>query len=199
MMKVFVGTLVALLVGAVAVLVAFGMTWATVVAPVFGGPVHGNMNTEIALSGRELAPGGSAAGWVALAGVAGLIATRAWGRRLVGAIVGLAGGVAGVTSLTFGLTGSAFVDAAVAARGAQPPLSVTPTLWWILGAVGGLLILVGGLVAVLRGPSWPGLSGRYERDGNVVGTETAGPISSLAAWDALDRGEDPTDPAAGAG
>lgn len=198
-LRSYAGSLIALLVGAAAILVSFGLTWAVVVVPVFAGPVHGTMNTEQTLTGRDLAPLGAASGWLALAGVAGLLATRSWGRRLVGALVALAGAAAGVISLTFGLTRTAFIDAALAARGAEAPTSVTPTLWWILGAIGGLAVLVAGGTAVALGPSWPRFSRRYERDSGDSRARPDAPVGGLAAWDALDRGEDPTDPGSAAG
>ena len=70
-------------------------------------------------------------------------------------------------------------------------------------------MLVTGLLAVLRGSRWPVLSSRYQREGprqgapapggQGAGAPGDGPVGGIAAWDALDRGEDPTDPQGRAG
>jgi hypothetical protein len=48
-----------------------------------------------------------------------------------------------------------------------------------LTALGALVVVDAGVLTILRGRSWPGLSARYER-------------TPSGMWDALDRGEDPT-------
>ncbi|MGW4798927.1 Trp biosynthesis-associated membrane protein [Nonomuraea sp. NPDC004297] len=49
----------------------------------------------------------------------------------------------------------------------------------------------GGVVAIVRGPGWAGMSARYERD-PAQGAQ-AQVKDDKALWDALDRGDDPTD------
>lgn len=192
--------LVGLVLGALILVVSYGATWAVAQVPVFTG-ASGDSDplSEVVLTGRDLAPLGGAAGWVALAGVGGLLATRGWGRRVIGVLLVLAGGEAGVTALTFGLARTAYVDEALDARATVDvtATSLTTSSWWVLAVVGGLLVLVVGILAVVRGHRWPGLSGRYERRAEIPSAD--GPVSSIAAWDALDRGEDPTDPEAGPG
>jgi len=214
--------LLLLAVGSVLVLVSYGSTWETVEVALFAGEGP-SPSTTVSLTGRELAPLGGAAGLVGLAGVAGILATRRWGRALVGAVVGLAGGAAGAIALTFGFAGAAFTEAALAARGVDPgaisaaQASASSTAWWIVGLGGGLAMLVTGLLAVLRGSRWPVLSSRYQREvprqgagapggqgagapgGQGAGAPGDGPVGGIAAWDALDRGEDPTDPQGRAG
>ena len=56
-----------------------------------------------------------------------------------------------------------------------------------LAIVGGLLIVAGAVVAALYAGSWPGPTSRYER----AAARAARPVDT---WDALERGEDPTDP-----
>lgn len=72
-------------------------------------------------------------GWLALAAVAGVVATRTWGRRVVGVAVTVAGALA------------------VTVGGLQPIAlaAVTCTLTGVLTAV--------------FGPRWPTMGGRYER------------------------------------
>lgn len=72
-------------------------------------------------------------GWLALAAVAGVVATRTWGRRVVGAVVAVAGVLAIIGS------------------GLQP---IT------LAALGCVLT---GVLTVILGPGWPTMGGRYER------------------------------------
>jgi len=72
-------------------------------------------------------------GWLALAAIAGVVATRTWGRRIVGTVLIVASVVALLTG------GAAPVSAA---------------------AVGCLLT---GLAIVVLGPTWPTMGARYER------------------------------------
>lgn len=189
----FVGVLLVLGLGSVGVLVSYGATWVVALVPVFAGAGDAAAPArEVALSGRDLAPLGAAMAWVGLAAIAALLATRTWGRRVTGAVVLVAGGVAGVTALAFALTevasggGGAFIAAALG--GTEPgPTSVSISAWWALALVSGLALVACGMLALLDGPRWPRLGARYSRpDGR-----TAAP-SAAAAWDALDRGEDPT-------
>jgi uncharacterized membrane protein (TIGR02234 family) len=190
-MRPFVVVLIVLLAAAALVIVAYGATWATATVPIFAGAANAGPGREVALSGRELAPLGAAMGWVGLAAVPGLLATRTWGRRVTGAVVVLAGGCAGVIGVAFALTdlaaggGGSFVDAALGTS--VPPTDVASSAWWV-GAVGaGLAMMVCGISAVIFGPAWPRLGARYSR-----AAEPAGSPSAASAWDALDRGEDPT-------
>ena len=71
-----------------------------------------------------------------------------------------------------------------ATGGAALALGLTSSSW--LAALGGVAVLTGGSWVAWRGPRWSRLSGRYDR-------EPAVSDSPHALWDALDRGEDPTD------
>ena len=61
---------------------------------------------------------------------------------------------------------------------------VLPWPWAAL--VGSVLLAAGGLLVALRGRRWAVLSGRYDAP---AARRTAPEVS---AWEALDRGEDPT-------
>ncbi len=66
--------------------------------------------------------------------------------------------------------------------------------WPALTLLGGLLAAVGGSLTMLRGHRWPAMGARYERR-TPRPTGTSGPIGgagTVEAWEALDRGEDPT-------
>jgi uncharacterized membrane protein (TIGR02234 family) len=80
---------------------------------------------------------------------------------------------------------------------------VTHSAWPWLAALGGVLVVAAGVLTVLRGAAWPGMSARY--DAPAGKRSAAGPRRAAAAasapagqptpadlWKALDRGEDPT-------
>ena len=186
----YAGVFVVLLVASVGILVSYGATWAVAVVPVFAGDGE-SPGREVVLTGRDLAPLGGAMGWVGLAAVAALLATRTWGRRVTGAVVLLAGGVAGVTGISFALTevatggGGAFIAAALGTQTGATSVSVSA--WWLVAVVSGVAVLACGLLALLDGPAWPRLGARYSRPDTHSGRPSA-----ASTWDALDRGEDPT-------
>jgi uncharacterized membrane protein (TIGR02234 family) len=68
----------------------------------------------------------------------------------------------------------------------------------VLAIAAGVLGAAAGLLAVLRGAGWPAMGRRYERAGADTARGPARPLTdddrAQAAWTALDRGEDPTDP-----
>jgi uncharacterized membrane protein (TIGR02234 family) len=144
---------------------------------------------------------------VGLAGAGALLATRGLPRRLLGgllAVVGagiIAGAIAGRTALDAGQAGPA------------------ATVWPIACVVGGALIVVGGVGAARLGHTWPAMGSRYERrsvpppdaqpSAGAGPSASAGPnrpqdpagvdqradvrrVDTRAAWEALDRGDDPT-------
>ncbi|SCG63639.1 Trp biosynthesis-associated membrane protein [Micromonospora inositola] len=134
-----------------------------------------------ARTGAELLPWLSALALVALAGGGAVLATRGRVRRLLGGLLTLLG-LAVTAGGGYGLTAN--FDGGVSRQ------------WPALCLVGGLIAAAGGLVTALRGGDWPAMGARYERpvraaeqpttDGPAVGRGTRD------AWDALDRGEDPT-------
>lgn len=189
----FAVVIVVLLLGSVGILVAYNATWVVAQVPVFAGTgADAAPGREVALTGRDLVPLGAAMGWVGLAAIAALLATRTWGRRVTGTAVLIAGAVAGVTGVAFAFTevasggGGAFVEAALGARTDAVPVSVSVSAWWVIAIVAGLALMACGLLAVTEGPSWPRLGARYSRP------STGAAPSAAATWDALDRGEDPT-------
>lgn len=190
----FAGVLLVLALASLGVLVSYSATWVVALVPVFAGaPEPSAPGREVALAGRDLAPLGAAMGWVGLAAIAALLATRTWGRRVTGAVVLLAGGAAGVTGIAFGLTeaatggGGAFIAAALGDPADAAASSVSISAWWVLAAVSGLAMLACGMLALVDGPAWPRLGARYSRSDGVRSAPSA-----ASTWDALDRGEDPT-------
>ncbi|MGK5672217.1 Trp biosynthesis-associated membrane protein [Micromonospora sp. URMC 106] len=135
-------------------------------------------------TGTDLLPWLPALALVGLAGGGAVLATRGRARRLLGGLL-------------------AALGAAVAAGGGYGLVAAfdgeLSRQWPALCLVGGVLAVAGGLLTALRGRRWPAMGARYERpargagapvardaDGRVTGRRTT------EAWDALDRGEDPT-------
>jgi lysylphosphatidylglycerol synthetase-like protein (DUF2156 family) len=134
----------------------------------------GLSDQRIVRTGTELAGWLPAVAVVGLAGAGALLATRGLARRMLGALLAALG--AGLL-----LGAAALVGAADPARLA----------WPVLAAAGGAATVVGGVLAAAQGHRWPGMGARYERAGGAAGqVREADP--TRAAWDALDRGEDPT-------
>lgn len=129
-------------------------------------------------SGRDTVPWATAMAVVALAGGIALLATRRIGRTIVGAILALAGaltiagGVVGVT-----VDGKSYEQVEI-----QPA-------WPLLCALGGLLVLASGVLAVSRGRRWAAMGAKYESPTAQVPDTVEG----TGLWDAQDRGIDPTD------
>jgi hypothetical protein len=146
---------------------------------------------EIRRTGASLVPALPALALVALAGAGGLLATRGRARLVVGGLLLLA--AVGEIALLAGHVGQSG--------------------WVVLGLVGAVLCAAGAAATLWRGRTWPAMGSRYERAG--AGEETApaegtdgdgGPSAAgqskgdvaqskgdVAMWDAIDRGEDPTD------
>ncbi len=130
-------------------------------------------------TGAEVLPWLPALALVGLAGGGAVLATRGWLRRALGGLLALLG----------------LAVAAGGGYGLAADLGDQVTWQWpALCLLGGLLAATGGLLTALRGQRWPAMGARYERRSRQpVGT--AGPITgrgTVEAWDALDRGEDPT-------
>ncbi|WBB67322.1 Trp biosynthesis-associated membrane protein [Micromonospora sp. WMMD812] len=153
-------------------------------------------------TGGGLLPWLPALAVVGLAGAGAVLATRGWLRQLVGGLLALLG----VAVAAGGLYGLMADFAGAVSR-----------QWPALCLVGGLVAAGGGLLTALRGRGWPGMGARYERParvapaagavgggaagggaatgGDVAGGAAPGPVAgrrTTEAWDALDRGEDPT-------
>jgi uncharacterized membrane protein (TIGR02234 family) len=130
-----------------------------------------------------------------------LLAVRGPGRALVGLLMAVAGGLlawSGVRALTGGLEAVAAQE--FSGRGALT--ADVAAAWPVLTFLAGVLGVGAGLLAVLRGGTWPAMGRRYERTGAATPVHGArrpqtDEDRAQAAWKALDRGEDPTDPASG--
>jgi len=133
---------------------------------------------------------------VAIAGWGAALATRGVWRRIIGGLVAVVG---------------ALVLVRVAVQWGSPPLDTlgrTPFVigvpvdpvrqpWpMVLAAIGGLLVLLGGILLIAGSGRARALSGRYDRSpvaGPAAGPSAADrPVAEDELWKALDAGLDPT-------
>ncbi|MFC4907995.1 Trp biosynthesis-associated membrane protein [Actinomadura gamaensis] len=184
--------------GAGLTLLAAGRHWATVRAQDAITPFTQH------LSGHDLGQFASALGWAGLAGLAALFATSGRVRAAVGLLLALFG--VGVVAASVTASRPAHVakvageKSALMKLGAHPVVHVEP--WWGLSMAGGVLLTVAGLIVLVRGSRWPGLSARYARPEQATkpvaagrggkAAETGPADDASALWKSLDRGEDPT-------
>jgi uncharacterized membrane protein (TIGR02234 family) len=185
--------LLACLAGAALALYAITRTWSIHLTP-----RPGMSALREARTGTDIEPWVTGLALVALAGTGALLATSGWARRAVGLLLALAG--AGI--VTGAILGRAGLDPGSA--------GAAGTTWPILCALGGLIVLAGGATAARLGHRWPRMSARYDRKpvpppraempAAAAQAEQPAPPSvhstsvadHRAAWDALDRGDDPT-------
>ena len=160
--------------GGALLLMAYGLTWATADVPLIDGAADTLRTQQYA--GRDLLPAAAMSGWIALAAVAGIVATRSWGRQAVALIALVAGLVGALAGIAFVVDPGRFADGAASAQ-------VGPG--WFVAVVAGLVVVAAAALTVIRGRHWPTMGVRYERR-----QPTARVTSD---WEAQDLGRDPTD------
>ncbi|WP_433324908.1 Trp biosynthesis-associated membrane protein [Spirillospora sp. CA-294931] len=178
--------------GAGLALLAAGRPWATVRA--------GDAITPFAqeLTGRDLGGVAGALGWAGLAGLAALFATSGRVRSAVGVLLALFG-----VGIAYTSASSVRQEHVVSTAGEESALirlardtSTDVSLWWTVSLAGGVLLAAAGLVTVLRGARWPGMSARYERARGAAvpagRSRTAPDDDPSSLWKSLDQGDDPT-------
>jgi uncharacterized membrane protein (TIGR02234 family) len=167
----------------------------------------GLSDLRTARTGAEQSPLLVGLALVALAGAGALLATRGRVRRALGALLAL--------------VGAAVAAVAVLGRAGLDPgrAGAAATVWPAACVLGGAMIVAAGVAAARGGHRWPAMGSRYER-GRVPPPPAepgagSGPLAAAghtrphtlaeqqveaphldprAAWDALDRGDDPTAP-----
>ncbi len=172
-----------LLTGSVLCLVGSGMLWGTAQrAGLAGG--------EVVVTGGDLVPAGQAVGLLGLAAVVAIHATRRWGRRLIGLVLAASGLAVLVQTYRVGRDLADHV-LRFGEAGARSQLDGAASAWGgpIVMAAGAAAVAAAGVTTAVWGPRWPSIGKRYERSAATRGTQESG---DRAAWDALDRGEDPT-------
>jgi uncharacterized membrane protein (TIGR02234 family) len=125
---------------------------------------------------------------VALAGTLLMLALRARGRRVVGALLAVLG-------LGIGLAGGLRVQPSADAVRSQvrevslvEAFRLSTTAWPWIFALSGVLIVVGAAVTMITAGSWPARSNRFELDQAAPTTSD----ESAELWRAMDAGVDPT-------
>jgi uncharacterized membrane protein (TIGR02234 family) len=204
-------TLVTGLLGAGLVLLAWSQTW-------FELHLTGQDGAgAIAVGGGVASPALSALGLAGLALVAALAIAGPFLRVVLASIQILLGGsilLASTLALAdpVGAVGPAVTDAtgvAGSAPTAELVASAVATAWPTVAIVGGVLVVLAGVGALVTARRWPGSSRRYstvrtavEPDATVGTDEAALPHMdarrqasdrAVDAWDELSRGDDPTD------
>lgn len=185
-----VAVLAGCVLGAGTALVAAGQAWAR------GTAAQGQVRLDFEVSGSAQAPVVPALALAGLAGVLALLATRGRIRRLCGALVGACGlGVALGAALRARPQGGDLAGRAGDALGvgSAAVLDGGATLWPWPAALGGALLALAGFTAAARGHRWVAMSARYDAPGAAApARESTVEETSIEAWRALDRGEDPT-------
>jgi uncharacterized membrane protein (TIGR02234 family) len=183
--------------GATVVLVAAGETW-----------LHGTTSLaqgslQVSGAGRQATGAPGALALVGLAALVAIFAVRGVSRVIVSALLALCGaGALAAALLARGDTAALRESAAIATGLANAPVgNIGTTAWPLVSAVGAVLVLAAGIIALARGRSWPAMSSRYDRAGapstprRAVRQPAFDPDRPEDLWKALDRGEDPTDTA----
>ncbi|SNQ48234.1 Tryptophan-associated transmembrane protein [Frankia canadensis] len=178
------------LLGSGLVLACGGATW---VSARIGAPHSGQDGSAVAAplavhwTGNRLASAATALALLGLAAVVAIVATRRIGRTVVGLLAAAAGiGVVYVTA-RIGLDPLPALRRtdevrpfAVGGQASITDIHRTAGPW--LAMLGGVLLTAAGALAAARGRRWPVMSGRYQ-------ARDARPVD---AWDAIERGHDPT-------
>ncbi|MEU7744868.1 Trp biosynthesis-associated membrane protein [Nonomuraea sp. NPDC049158] len=166
--------------GCVLVLVAAGRAWVTNVRVTGTGAVA-------VPSGGDLSPVLTPLALAGLAGLVAVLATKGIGRRVIGVLLALCGVGAGLGA--WRAAGGSGVLSWLRERNVMRATGAIQwdvvALWPVVCGLGAVLMVAGGVIAVVRGGGWAGMSARYTRER----PETTGDRSM---WDALDRGDDPT-------
>ncbi|MFG2948611.1 TIGR02234 family membrane protein [Streptomyces adustus] len=177
--------------GAAVALLATRQRWSQGTATVAGG------DFPLTVKGSDVTGVPAALAIVGLAALVAVFAVRRTGRQLVSALLALSGAGIVAAALVGASDSSALDEKAAQASGDTSAVvaAFTHTAWPYVAAVGGVLILLAGLLALRYGPLWPVMSGRYERNGKPRARRAApavDPDRPEDIWKALDRGEDPT-------
>ncbi|MFF3497531.1 TIGR02234 family membrane protein [Streptomyces sp. NPDC003247] len=182
--------------GAAVALLSTRQRWSAGTATVAGGAF------PLTANGSDVTGVPAALAIVGLAALVAVFAVRRAGRLAVSGLLALSGAGIVAAAVLGASDSSALDEKAAQASGdtSATVASLTHTAWPYAAAVGGVLILLAGLLALRYGRLWPAMSGRYERGGTPRPRRRARPVDPdrpEEMWKALDRGEDPTgtDPA----
>jgi uncharacterized membrane protein (TIGR02234 family) len=167
--------------GGLLVLVSSGRIWAHATVH------HDTGATSVSVTGHDVAASLAPIGIALLALSAAILAATGFMRRLVGLMII----VVAASAISAAFTARGNVSSALERHEAGVTgLAVHGTAngWWALAAIGGFLAVSAGILTVFRAGRWKGLGRKYD------GPTAQAPVKDPAAvaWEALDRGEDPT-------
>ena len=166
-------------------------SWATATAPDITGAVQ-----SYPVTGAEAAPAVLALALVALAAAAATSLSSRWVRWVTGPVLALSG--IGTVVAAAGMLGDPTAASAGAVADATGisgvELHASASAWPVAAIVGGVLLALLGVLVLVVGGRWRRGSSRYSR-ATLAPRRVVDPEQDpAAAWDALTRGEDPTDP-----
>jgi uncharacterized membrane protein (TIGR02234 family) len=152
----------------------------------------GDVSVEI--TGRSLDGALLGLTLIALAGVVAVLATKGIVRRVIGALIALAGALLAVRALAnLSAVGPVRARELVTSRKGSVGITnasithvTTHPSWPVLAVIAAVLIVVSGVLVVIFGGRWSSMSSRYEAPSAHVAA------GDEAMWTALDRGDDPT-------
>lgn len=133
--------------------------------------------SQASLNAAAIAPAAAAMPILGFAGLAGVLGSRGWVRRIVGLV--LVG--AGVVLAWAGLNALISLEVQAKAPSGGELVAVSPE-YPALTAIAGVALAISGAATLVFGASWPTLGSNYERAND-------GPRD---AWEAMDAGVDPT-------
>jgi uncharacterized membrane protein (TIGR02234 family) len=207
----FALTLVACVAGAGLTILAVRQAWAHAV---FTAP-HPLPAQDISVSGQQLVPLASALAIAALACLAAVIAARSLARRAAGVILAALGaGAAAAAAVpvrasavlaaaraqaatggpggsTTGGTSSGGTAHVLIIAGAAGHAVMTGAPWRAAAVCGGVAIVLAGLATAWRGPRWPVMSARFDRE-RTASSRARASTDSATIWESLSRDLDPT-------
>ena len=166
--------------GGLVVLLAAGQQWGSAT-------VTGAARQHVTVSGRQVSAALSALALALLALAVAIVAARAWLRRAVATIGAFVAGIEVVVAIRAG----GDVTAALAARAFGVDVRLLPTrtaAWWLLAAAGGIVAAIAFCAVAIAGGRWAGMGARYDAPQSAARQKDP----AVAAWEALDRGDDPT-------
>jgi uncharacterized membrane protein (TIGR02234 family) len=188
--QLYARTLLLGLVSAGAVSVGVSEPWVTATATVTGLPV-----ISASVDGADVDPLAGALGFVLLAGLGAVVATRGRVRRGLGVLIVVAAAIVLAAAVHPGDTQRG-IEQALAAKGWSGGPYRTGVGWWrVLAAVGGCGCLLSGALVARFGARWASMGARYDAPGTTAGT-AAGDLPATPTetdlWRSIDSGHDPT-------
>jgi uncharacterized membrane protein (TIGR02234 family) len=167
--------------GALVVLLASSQTWGSLT--VANGP--GVAHQHVTVDGRQVSPALSALAVALIALAVAAVAARGLLRRLLAAL-GVAVAVIEIVVAVHADVGNALAARVFGVHELRLPAHEGS--WWMLAAAGGVVAALSFGVIAIAGGRWPGMGARYDAPQSAARQKDP----AVAAWEALDRGDDPT-------